>query len=72
LPFESKKGSDKVEIIGLDDTPEIRGVSFICIQLCEKNHQSLWINDVFACFMRLVLLGLSDLIDDFFRKVEYK
>ena len=40
LPFESKKGSDKVEIIDLDDKREIRGESFICIQLCEKNHQS--------------------------------
>ena len=26
----------------------------------------MWIIDVFACFMYLVLLGLSDLIDDFF------
>lgn len=40
LPFESTKGSDKVEIIRLDDTREIMGVSFICIQLCERNHQS--------------------------------
>jgi hypothetical protein len=30
LPFESTKGSDKVEIIRLDDTREIMGVSFIC------------------------------------------
>ena len=26
----------------------------------------MWIIHVFACFMHLVLLGLSDLIDDFF------
>ena len=33
----AEKGSDKVEIIGLDDKREITSESFICIQLCEKN-----------------------------------
>ena len=36
----AEKGSDKVEIIGLDDKREITGESFICIQLCEKYYKS--------------------------------
>jgi hypothetical protein len=32
----AEKGSDKVEIIGLDDKRKITGEYFICVQLCEN------------------------------------
>jgi hypothetical protein len=40
LSREVKKGSDKVEIIGLDDKRKITGESFICIHFCEKKLKS--------------------------------